>query len=175
MRHPARTNKSLLSAFASTRFVQSGRLSNCRSSLPKQNQLIAAKAAQSVAFHGSLLHASSNELYASRELGELHHTIPARCELDGTAPNKKYPLRSRALRWLVCSALRAEDARVAQAGRLFLCSSGRRCGHIDGTLRRGHLIKLPLHFGLPSTSGISHVVRKICKCIFAQSALTSCQ
>jgi hypothetical protein len=75
-----------------------------------------------------------------------------------TSHNKKYPLRARALRWLVCSALRAEDARLAQAGRLFLCSSGRRCGHIDGTLRRGHRIKQSLHFGLPSTSGISRVV-----------------
>jgi hypothetical protein len=75
-----------------------------------------------------------------------------------TSHNKKYPLRARALRWLVCSALRAEDARLAQAGRLFMCSSGRRYGHIDGTLRRGHLIKQSLHFGLPSTSGISHVV-----------------
>jgi hypothetical protein len=76
-----------------------------------------------------------------------------------TSHNKKYPLRARALRWLVCSALRAEDARVAQAGRLFLCSSGRRCGHIDGTLRRGHRIKQSLHFGVPSTSGISRVRR----------------
>jgi hypothetical protein len=44
---------------------------------------------------------------------------------------------------------------------LFLCSSGRRYGHIDGTLRRGHLIKQSLHFGLPSTSGISRVVRHL--------------
>jgi hypothetical protein len=161
MRHPARTKKLLSGAFASSRFVQSPRLCNCHIALLNQNQLIAAKAAQSVAFHGSLLQASSDELHASRELCELHHTMPARCELDGTAPNKKYPLRSRALRWLVCSALRAEDARLAQAGRLFLCSSGRRYGHIDGTLRRGHLTKRPLHFGVPSTSGISRVVRKL--------------
>ena len=36
--------------------------------------------------------------------------------------NKFYLLRAR--------PLRAKDALVAQAGRLFLCSSGRRSGHI---------------------------------------------
>jgi hypothetical protein len=36
-----------------------------------------------------------------------------------TSENKFYPLRALALRWRACSALRAEDAFVAQTGRLF--------------------------------------------------------
>jgi hypothetical protein len=52
------------------------------------------------------------------------------------------------------------------SGTLDLCSSGRHYGHIDGTLRRGHRLKQSLHFGVPSTSGISRVRRNAADIIF---------
>jgi hypothetical protein len=109
---------------------------------------------------------SRNDPVKSITLGYLIRHAEAKTHgVPPTSHNKKYPLRARALRWLVCSATPRQRCQSRTSGTLDLCSSARRYGHIDGTLRRGHLIKQPLHFGVPSTSGISRVVRHAAKII----------
>ena len=89
-------------------------------------------------------------------LAEISPVVPK--NRSRTTPNKVHPLRALRSRRSSRAQPSAPRSLRRTNGTFVWCSSGRRCGQIDGLPRAAFQINLPLHLGTPSTSGEPNVV-----------------